>query len=56
MQSSWSELEEILLSRVCMLLEERPRWWKPVRVWCEVILRTVIRYIYTPTLLLMALT
>lgn len=57
MQSSWSELAEILLSRVCMLLEERPRWWKPVRVWCEVILRTVIRYISnTPTLLLMALT
>ena len=46
MQSSWSVLAEILLSRVCMLLEERPRWWKPVRVWCEVILRTVIRYKY----------
>ena len=32
MQSSWSVLAEILLSRVCMLEAEFPRW-KSVRVW-----------------------
>ena len=56
MQSSWSELAEILLSRVCMLLEETPRWWKPFRVWCDVILRVTHFIANTPTLLLMGLT
>ena len=32
MQSSWSVLAEILLSSVCMLEAELPRW-KSVRVW-----------------------
>ena len=32
MQSSWSVLAEILLSSVCMLEAEFPRW-KSVRVW-----------------------
>ena len=42
MESSWSVEAEILLSRVCMLLLELPRW-KSVRV------LDILKYVYIKT-------